>query len=601
MFKDDAIRLESGLSPAIASRRSAGQESYWQIVSIPPSLYHRLAGSSQMHEASNLNVRFDPPQTPFAPKLSWSADVGFHQSLAESLPDDRALRQRQMPTASPAVSPSPESGPKRIQNLLAEAAHDIRSPINTASQILSAVLERIEATGHLGEPELRLLENAAFRMRQADGWAESILLARSLENGTSVVIRNRFYPLQLLELIRPLMNSVADSHRVTLEWIGWDRSLPRLYLDPNQLSRILLNLITNAIEASQTGDKVTIRASWKQGAAPKFSISIEDHGPGLDRSRREAINAQSAGHLDSSLPGIGLRVAKSLVHAQGGSISVRPDPRLGTRIQIELPIDDPATLIRSWLLTNAASASSSSTRTRDLRVTVHALRVRGLSSRFVDTYLQRTAGPSDLVIRVAKHRWLWICLTSAAARSEGFSQSLDYLRQRTLAEQASCQTGLVYSSQAFPQSELQTPYSPNSRIAILTEKLTAKLGELTAKRAVYVDDLEARKDSVRGMSIELRKSGLGGGSKMRVDRPAVANPQMQSHLSKFAKPEPKKLGLGAPDAKLTQALIEIASHWHTTHTKLEGPQENFVPKPKQEFGVKRAAGPAASSSELSAN
>lgn len=600
MFKDDAIQTEYNLMKGSSARRSFKPESYWQIVSIPPRVGNHFEESSIAREAGQINVRFDPPENPFAPKLIWSAVVGFHQSLAESLPDDRELRQFGTAATPRVVEQSSESGPQQMQSLLAEAAHDIRSPINSASQILSAVLERIDATGHLGEPELHLIENAAFRLRQADGWAESILLARSLENGAPTVIRNRFYPLQLLELVRPLMNSIAESHRVTLEWVGWDRSLPRLYLDPNHLSRILLNLVTNAIEASQLEGTVTIRADWKQGAAPKFAISIEDHGLGIDRRRRAMINAQGSDTLDPRLPGIGLRVAKALVQAQGGSISVRPEPRIGTRVVVEMPVDDNATLIRNWLLSNAPAPAGGTPTTRHLRVTMHALRVRGLSSRFVDTYLQRATGPSDFVIRVAEHRWLWIALTDSEARSAAFSQSLDYLRQRTLSSEATCQSGLVYATQAFPASELLTPYSPNSRIAILTEKLVAKISELTAKRMVYVDDLQQRKDSVRGTSIEMRKSRVGGSANLRVDRPAVANSMKRSHLAKFAKPEPQKLGLGAPDAKLTQALIEIASHWHATHVKMEGRQESVVPKPKQAFSGNRDSIPSASSSELSA-
>ncbi|MEZ6078699.1 MAG: hypothetical protein R3C56_24400 [Pirellulaceae bacterium] len=85
-----------------------------------------------------------------------------------------------------------------MSQMLVEAAHDIRSPIAVAQQILSTVSQRVRRDGQMTKAETELLDEAQLRLTQANRWAEGILVEQSLVHGQPVNVRRRFYPLQWL-------------------------------------------------------------------------------------------------------------------------------------------------------------------------------------------------------------------------------------------------------------------------------------------------------------------------------------------------------------------------------------------------------------------
>ena len=109
--------------------------------------------------------------------------------------------------------------------------------------------------------------------------------------------------------------------------------------DSEQLFRVLLNLVRNAVQAlEQSKDESLVRrltvSAERQGG--KVSIRISDTGPGLPEKARESLFKPFAGSVRSGGTGLGLAIVAELVKAHGGTISC-VDGGPGATFVIEIP------------------------------------------------------------------------------------------------------------------------------------------------------------------------------------------------------------------------------------------------------------------------
>jgi signal transduction histidine kinase len=146
---------------------------------------------------------------------------------------------------------------------------------------------------------------------------------------------HRLAPLvaEVTEAFRPL----AAARRVRLA-AELDADA-RAAVDEGGLTRVLLNLLDNAVKYGPEAGEVTIRL---RRAADDVELSVEDRGPGVPAGEREAIFApfqrldrdrQSAG----GGAGIGLAIVRDLVTRHGGSCRVEDREGGGARFVVRLP------------------------------------------------------------------------------------------------------------------------------------------------------------------------------------------------------------------------------------------------------------------------
>ncbi|GAB5402113.1 MAG: hypothetical protein Aurels2KO_03440 [Aureliella sp.] len=432
-----------------------------------------------------------------------------------SLPRKQTTIERQRDTA----------GTPEFAELVAEIAHDIRSPIAVAKQIVGAVAEQARTTGGLSSGELELLDVASMRLVEANKWAEGILVGRCLEHGTPINIRRRFYPPQWRGVAEPLLQGIAARRRINLQWIGWDRSLPRLYLDENQLTRAVLNLVSNAIQASPMGSDVEIRIAMQNNVTQRMILAIEDSGSGLDPKLMQQLNSHSPARDDNADllgSGLGLSTCKSLVAAMGGELHASHSPRGGTLVLVSLPTDDPQSLLRSWLV-HDVQARQAAGDNQPSEVQLHAIRSTGLNQEFVDTQLQQGAASSDFVYRVGRDRWLWFTITPEGAKADAapnLGAAIRRLRdmRRGNESETLCQAQLVYRARGIVAD---MPEQLHSRLTEVAQLLTAQIERLTGGRIPTVDDI-----GLNPGSIVFRTHGNNTTRQVRQDMPQQVAPKM---------------------------------------------------------------------------
>lgn len=107
----------------------------------------------------------------------------------------------------------------------------------------------------------------------------------------------------------------------------------KVFADPEKLSQIFINLLTNALKATNTGGYVIIKASAEAGLT---KITISDTGIGIKKQDLpyifERFYKASKGGI-----GIGLTIAKELIEAHGGKIIVNSEVGKGTSFEIYFP------------------------------------------------------------------------------------------------------------------------------------------------------------------------------------------------------------------------------------------------------------------------
>ncbi len=105
--------------------------------------------------------------------------------------------------------------------------------------------------------------------------------------------------------------------------------------DPEQLFRILLNLVRNAAEALQAKGGEIVIAAAREGA--RVRIDVSDDGPGLPEAAKARLFTPFASAAKPGGSGLGLVIARDLARAHGGDIMLVATGPGGTRFRVEIP------------------------------------------------------------------------------------------------------------------------------------------------------------------------------------------------------------------------------------------------------------------------
>ncbi len=212
--------------------------------------------------------------------------------------------------------------------------HEIRNPllpIMTASEFLIS-----RENNSLDEQTTKLINIIYNESKRLNRFLEqfAIMDTKNLETGGKALIIESFE-----EVI------VLLEHSLKKEGIVLERSYPEkdiyVTISKDNLKQIFLNIMLNAIDAIKGKDssenkskKITIRISNDYN---KSLIEIEDTGVGIDPENIDNIFEPFYSTKDKGT-GLGLPIVNNLVVANGGEISIKSQPNVGTKFLITMPI-----------------------------------------------------------------------------------------------------------------------------------------------------------------------------------------------------------------------------------------------------------------------
>jgi two-component system nitrogen regulation sensor histidine kinase NtrY len=145
----------------------------------------------------------------------------------------------------------------------------------------------------------------------------------------------RTMPTDLQQLIAnalSLYNGLLSDVTIEEQFVA---DLPLVRVDPEQMRRVIINLVDNAIEAMERRGRITVEAQCDP-SNHLVRIVVADDGPGIAPGEREKLflpyySTKGRGS------GLGLAIVRRIIAEHGGSIDVTDNLPKGTRFTIELP------------------------------------------------------------------------------------------------------------------------------------------------------------------------------------------------------------------------------------------------------------------------
>jgi signal transduction histidine kinase len=116
-----------------------------------------------------------------------------------------------------------------------------------------------------------------------------------------------------------------------------DRAQPLVALKREQFDQVLINLVSNAVEATESGDTITIEVSedTKTGMA---ILTVEDSGQGMSKEVLEHLGEPFFTTRGDRGSGLGVGICMSIARAHGGSIIYVSEVGVGTTAKVRLPL-----------------------------------------------------------------------------------------------------------------------------------------------------------------------------------------------------------------------------------------------------------------------
>jgi PAS domain S-box-containing protein len=205
--------------------------------------------------------------------------------------------------------------------------HDLRNPLQT---IVSEL--------YLAEAELKELPEGQMKtslQENLDSISEQIGYMDKIVSDLQTFVKPVEVHKQIVNL-KELTNSTMVQVSIPNNILTTMKIEERLiaYTDPQLLKRVLINLITNSVQAMPQGGELTIRSFINEGGHAQ--IEVEDTGEGITEEIKPKIftplfTTKSKGQ------GFGLAVCKRVIEAQGGTIRFESQAGRGTKFIIRLP------------------------------------------------------------------------------------------------------------------------------------------------------------------------------------------------------------------------------------------------------------------------
>lgn len=210
---------------------------------------------------------------------------------------------------------------------LSTLSHELKNPLTLIRSTLQII------GGHY--PEVR--EDPLWPQLILDLDYMSQLLTELSSLNTSRKLN--YSKINIRQFLTTVINSYASAALTEDKQLSlnFQTEQTHFYGDSLKMREIFINLIKNALEATESGDQIVIdvKSRWN-----RLVITVSDSGKGMDSSRLSTIFNPLVTYKPSGT-GLGLTIVKNIITAHGGSIQVYSKPGIGTKFILILPITPP--------------------------------------------------------------------------------------------------------------------------------------------------------------------------------------------------------------------------------------------------------------------
>jgi two-component system NtrC family sensor kinase len=224
-----------------------------------------------------------------------------------------------------------------VGELATGVAHEINNPlaiISSTSGVLKDMLDpqiNLDSSPEQMREKLAYIDTAVFRAKNITNQ----LLRLGRKNEPSLVLSN------INAIIEETVSGVKEKelllNNIDLQ-INYDPALPEIFLDPDQIRQVFLNLINNAQDAISGPGAITITSKTKENT---IEVEVQDTGGGMTTEQiKKIFNPFFTTKEVGKGTGLGLSVSLGIMESIGGRIEVQSIKGSGSIFTLVFPLND---------------------------------------------------------------------------------------------------------------------------------------------------------------------------------------------------------------------------------------------------------------------
>ena len=211
------------------------------------------------------------------------------------------------------------------KKLISNIAHELRTPLTAVQGEIEGMMDGLIPAGR---DQLQSLHEEVFRLKKMLEGMEELTRAQA----SALTLKKRTIEM------KPFLENIAERmgrpvrHKGIITTIECEEGLTA-HADPDRLSEIVINLVSNALKAVEQGGSVSIAAVHNN---TDVVLEVRDTGIGINEEDKPFIFERFYKSFSGGL-GLGLAIVRELVHAHGGTIDVRSSYGSGSVFTVRLP------------------------------------------------------------------------------------------------------------------------------------------------------------------------------------------------------------------------------------------------------------------------
>ncbi|MEI5908373.1 cell wall metabolism sensor histidine kinase WalK [Bacillus spongiae] len=284
-------------------------------------LQERYTFEELLNEQDSVNLDYSTKETPYTLRANFSViqkETGFVNGLITVLHDITEQEKIDM----------------ERREFVANVSHELRTPLTTMRSYLEALAEGAWEDKEIAPHFLDVTQNETERM---------IRLVNDLLQLSKMDSKDYLVNQEWINFI-DFFDQIIDRFEMSkVETITFIRDLPEdklfVEIDPDKLTQVIDNIISNALKYSPEGGKVTFKVKESES---QLMVSISDEGLGIPKDKVEQIfdrfyRVDKARSRQMGGTGLGLAISKEMIIAHGGNIWAESKEGEGTTIFFTLP------------------------------------------------------------------------------------------------------------------------------------------------------------------------------------------------------------------------------------------------------------------------
>jgi len=218
------------------------------------------------------------------------------------------------------------------------ASHELRTPLTSSIMSIDLLVER--SINEMTEKDRSLLKAAQEEMHRLRVLVNDLLELSRIESGKIDLAFDTIVLADLIGKALSVLKTQAEEKGIDL-FAELPEHLPEVRIDPNKITWVITNLVSNAFRYTNSGGHIRIIA---EPVGNQVQVSVTDNGEGIPYEFQSRIFdkfVQVRTSHEAGGSGLGLAICKEIVRAHGGTIWVDSVPNEGSTFSFTLPVADP--------------------------------------------------------------------------------------------------------------------------------------------------------------------------------------------------------------------------------------------------------------------